>query len=230
MGIFKIMSRAFGGLLLVTGLFLFIFSFFITYSLGNIPILEESVDEASYELLMSEITTRSNLTESEVLALCETGDERAKDVCDAIDNPMEATGLNDSIISLEQGLKALEGLRNLGIILFLIGSLFIYLGYLNILNALFSISVKSAITSGFSIIVYKFTPNIILKALNSIIIEKNIPMEYFDIIRNVILTWLKYPINQTVILSIIFTIMFICLSILFYMLKRKRLNKDNKKK
>ena len=228
MNIKKFLLRFFGNSLLNLSLTFFIFSFFAIYSLDNIDIFENSlknVVDKDFVLRDFNETQKQQLEE-----FCEVNP--SYEGCDLINNPessMENVEFRNFIDKIQGYKNIIINIRILSIILFFVGILLIYLSNLNLILTLYKISLSSFITAALAVLYYKFLPNILVGIFNSDAIKnkvREIPNDIFSRLIDAILEWLKTPANQTLKLSLIITIIFLTLTIIFYISKRKVLNKN----
>ncbi|MCD4666783.1 hypothetical protein K8R47_03160 [archaeon] len=225
MKILRFLAKLIGGMFLTLGLTLFILSFFINYSLDNVDTLEETVDDLGSEFIIDKISEESNMDKDQLLLFCEQNPEDL--ACAAINNPVEASGFSGFINKVQEYDNYVTILRFISYFLFLIGFLLIWLGAGSIINALYLASLKSTITSLIAIIYYNLLPKVITNALENMLVQQQgVSFELLEIIREALLIWVKIPVFKTVMTSIIITIIFGALTLLFFLIKRKILNKD----
>ena len=228
---FKFILKFLGGFILNFSLTIFILSFFAAYSLDNLDSFQTSLKE------IANPNSNINVNETQVNQIeefCKTNPdvkectEINKNINNGQGNP---TNGFDAYMNRIAAYKAnIINLRILSVILFFIGALLIYFANMDLIAALYKVSLSGLLTSLFSIVYLLFLPSIFRGIVNGDYIRslaKDVPSEMFNRLIDVILNWLKIPLNRTLKIAIILSIAFLILTVLFYILKKKALKKNN---
>ncbi|MBU2634097.1 MAG: hypothetical protein KJ674_02530 [Nanoarchaeota archaeon] len=231
MSVGKFFCRFFGGILLNLSLTLFLLSFFAGYSIENIGIFESGLkDIVDTDSLLQDY----NETEKEQIEMfCELNPD--EEGCDIINDPGKAVE-NEEFKGFINNIKGyasfLINLRVLCIIGFVIGILLVHFAHLNFILTFYKVSLAGLFTSGFAVIYYKFLPDILRKIFNGDVIRnmaQEVPSDMFNKLIEVIISWLTMPLNRTFDLSLLLLGVFVILTVISYIFKRKVLNNKNQK-
>jgi len=120
----------------------------------------------------------------------------------------------------------------IAISLLIFGMLLVFLGVNNFLEAGYKISLNLTIQGFFAAFYYKVLPDAVKLLLNSNYLNnltQETPKEIINDILNIILKWLSLSLTKTFNLAITIGIIFLIITIILYIIKRKALKEQNKK-
>lgn len=215
-------GRSFVGL----GLTLFIFSFFLSFALGDIDVLESSLKESIIENIQST---------PELDAFCELNPD--DETCLFITNPDQVIDDDESFNDMMNNISSYGNyiliFRWVSILLFVIGFGLIYLVKKSLILTLYGVSFSSTITSALAIFYYRYLPAIFDKILNKMdfnyfLSGAEIPNEAFNMISNIINNWLYFPLQKTYNLAILITAAFLVITVVLFFIKKKGLYRPTK--
>ena len=213
----KFLSRGLGYLLINLTITLIFFAFFANLSLQETDKLKEN--------LQNYILEQSNITKEEfntLKSLCEQNPNQ--EGCEFFkQNPID--NLATKINSYKNYFSIILFII---ISLFSFGFIFIFLGSNNFLDAIHKISLNLSLQSFFAAFCYKFLPNILNSLLNTnyfIELAKNVSQEEINKVLSIILNWLARPLIKTFNLAILLGIIFLIITIILSIVKKKNINK-----
>ncbi|MAF50826.1 MAG: hypothetical protein CMH64_01920 [Nanoarchaeota archaeon] len=223
----KFIPRALGKFLISISITVFIATFLAISLADNTDSLKESLtSELSSEDLLEDLIDTSEFSIAEIKELCSQNPNQ--EGCDEINDPSklveeQITSELDPILNEIQSLKpAMENLRILSIIVFLLGIGLLYLGTLNISLTLYKAFSTTLVSSIFYILFYKFAstsiPSLAKQATAS---QQDVPQELLNVAVNAVTEWMLIPIGVVIKVSIILIAISLPLTILFFFLKRK---------
>jgi len=217
-----------GRTLIGLGLTLFIFSFFMSYALSDIEVLETTLVDVLVENV-EDMEGYDSLKE-----FCD--DNPTDDACDIINNPeqvLNESGFNQFVNEISSYNSYVNLLRWASVLIFIIGFGLIYLSLKSFILSLYKVSFSSTITSALAIFYYRYLPVILDKVLISDqfsgLVEGG-SGEALNIVSNIINNWLYFPLQKTYTLAILITAVFLVITVVVYFIKKKGLYKQIKDK
>ena len=231
MSVLKLFSRFIGKSLISISILVFITSFIILALANNLDTLKSSLN--SEELLSEMIGSNSDLTLDEMKQVCSQNPDLEN--CDIIQNPSKLFDESFSLISskIASNAENIANVRILSIIVLLLGIILLYLGTSNIYDTAY----KTSITVFFSTI-----PYIIISYFSSRLASSNfiaslapqaegqqISERLLELTIDAAKAWLEAAILELRPLLITLVAISLPLTILFYILKKKKSQEITKK-
>jgi hypothetical protein len=235
--VLKFLSSFIAGVLIVTGLTFFIFSFILSYGSANLDDLKGSFNEnliayASSDELDEDLAISPEIKQS--LELCKSNPEIVE--CELLEKlKIEQSNnfitlMNNQIASALETVKeytsVINYIRIISLIFILLGIGFLYLAHLSIIKTIYYFSIKSSITAWLAVVYYLFLPKFLSPNLIDKFINDTLPRGLITTLLDVILSYITAAFRSTMIIALTLAIVFTLLAIGFYILKKKHLNKE----
>ncbi len=228
--ILQFLSRSFAGLLFTAGFFLLFTSVFLSGLLGNISVLESSLQEKllNSDFIAEQIAVGSGLSAEQVKEICKKNP--AQEGCEQLNDPEI---LSSSIIEqinnqINPYKPIIDNSKFLMVLFFIISFVFYFLGTMSLYVAVFKISINTLFSAVFGYIALsslpKLLPGIVDQAFNiaSADISQKLSAGFKENIVEVINAWMEIPISNLNNLFMYLTAASLLVSILFYILKKKK--------